>query len=326
MRTVRLGCSDLEVTPIAYGTWQFGGEWGAVDEEAAGAAIRRAHELGVNFFDTARAYGFGVSEQILGRALTAQLGGAGREQVVIATKGGLRIDEEEGLVRDSSPQWLHRALDQSLADLGLDYVDLFQLHWPDTDTPFAETGEALRELIAAGKVRHVGVSNFSAAQMAELGQTIPVETLQPPYHLFRREIEGDVLPYALAHDIGVLVYGPLAHGLLGGAMDAGTTFPDDDWRSGSDVFHGEAFERNLEVVRELQELTEERGATVSQLAIAWTLANPAVQVSIVGARRLDHLEESIGAADLQLSQGDLERIAEIMSGSTQVAGPSPESV
>jgi len=326
MRTVRLGSSDLEVTPIAYGTWQFGGDWGAVDEEAAIAAIRRAHELGVNFFDTARAYGFGISERILGRALTEQLGGAEREQIVIATKGGLRIDAEEGLVRDSSPQWLHRALDESLVDLGLDYVDLFQLHWPDTHTPFTETGEALREMVDAGKVRHVGVSNFSAEQMEELGQTIRVETLQPPYHLFRREIEREVLPYALEHDIGVLVYGPLAHGLLGGAMDAGTTFPDDDWRSNSDVFHGEAFERNLEVVRDLQELAEERGATVSRLAIAWTLAHPAVQVSIVGARRLDHLEESVGAADLQLSQEDLERIEEIMAGATQVAGPSPEGV
>jgi aryl-alcohol dehydrogenase-like predicted oxidoreductase len=325
MRTVRLGSSDLEVTPIAYGTWQFGGDWGAVDEEAAIAAIRRARELGVNFFDTARAYGFGVSERILGRALAEDLTGAERDEVVIATKGGLRIDDEEGLVRDSSSQWLHRALDQSLDDLCLDYVDLFQLHWPDMDTPFAETGEALRELVSAGKVRHVGVSNFNAAQMEELGRTIPVETLQPPYHLFRREIERDILPYALEHDIGVLVYGPLAHGLLGGAMDAGTTFPDDDWRSGSDVFHGEAFERNLEVVGKLQELAEERGVTVSQLAIAWTLANPAVQVSIVGARRLDHLEESIGAADLQLSQEDLEGIEQIMSGATPVAGPSPES-
>lgn len=325
MRTVRLGCSDLKVTPIAYGTWQFGGEWGTVDEKAAIAAILRAREQGVNFFDTARAYGFGVSERILGRALADQLKSE-REEIVIATKGGLRVDEEEGLVRDSSPQWLHRALDESLADLGLEYVDLFQLHWPDTETPLAETGEALRELVAAGKVRHVGVSNFSAEQMEELAKTVPVETLQPPYHLFRREIESAVLPYARTHDIGVLVYGPLAHGLLGGAMNAGTTFPDDDWRSNSDVFHGEAFERNLETVRELAELAEERGATVSQLAIAWTLANPDVQVSIVGARQIDHLEESIGAADLRLSQADLEQIAEIMSGATQVSGPSPEGV
>lgn len=325
MRTVRLGSSDLEVTPIAYGTWQFGGDWGAVDEEAAMVAIRRARELGVNFFDTARAYGFGTSERILGRALAEQLS-ANREELVIATKGGLRIDEEEGLVRDSSPPWLHRALDQSLTDLGLDHVDLFQLHWPDPDTPFAETGEALRQLLEAGKIRHVGVSNFSVEQMEELGRTIPVETAQPPYHLFRRAIEDDVLPYAREHDIGVLVYGPLAHGLLGGAIDAGTTFPDDDWRSGSDVFHGESFERNLETVAELQELAEERGATVSRLAIAWTLANPAVQVSIVGARGLDHIEESVGAAELQLDREDLKRINRIMAGSTQVAGPSPEGV
>lgn len=324
MRTIRLGASGLEVTPIAYGTWQFGGEWGAVDEDAAIAAIRRAHELGVNFFDTAQAYGFGVSERILGQALASQLSGAGREGVVIATKGGLRIDEDDGLVRDSSPEWLRRGVTGSLTNLGVDCIDLYQLHWPDPDTPFAETGEALRRLMAEGKIRHIGVSNFSPEQMGELGRTIPVETLQPPYHLFRREIEAEVLPYAREHEIGVLVYGPLAHGLLGGTMNERTEFPEDDWRRESDVFQGESFERNLDTVQRLSEFAAELDVTVGQLAIAWTLANPAVHVSIVGARGLDHIEESVGAAELQLDRRDLERIEEIMTGSIQVTGPSPE--
>jgi len=325
METIVLGRTGLPVTPIAYGTWQFGGEWGAVDERAAVAAIHRAVELGVNFFDTAQAYGFGVSERILGRALVDDLRSR-REELAIATKGGLRIDEERGLVRDSSPAWLRQGVEESLANLGVDHIDLYQVHWPDPEVPFAETGEALQGLVDEGKIRHVGVSNFSVKQMEELTGTRPVETMQPPYHLFRREVEEEVLPYAQANQIGVLVYGPLAHGLLGGAMDERTTFPSDDWRSGSGVFRGEEFHRNLEAVRRLAELASERGATVSQLAIAWTLANPAVHVSIVGARQLEHLEESVGAAALKLSGEDMERIEDIMDDSAQVAGPSPETV
>jgi aryl-alcohol dehydrogenase-like predicted oxidoreductase len=325
MDTVRLGVSGLEVTPIAYGTWQFGGDWGAVDEGAAIAAIREARRLGINFFDTAQAYGFGVSERILGRALADELR-ADRDAIVIATKGGLRIDEEEGLVRDSSPRWLRQGVEESLANLGVDHIDLYQLHWPDSGAPFAETGGALRELRDEGKVRHVGVSNFSVEQMEELSQALPVETVQPPYHLFRREIERDVLPYVHGRGIGVLVYGPLAHGLLGGAMSGDTTFPLDDWRSGSSLFQGETFRRNLEAVRKLSELAAERGATVSQLAVAWTLAHPAVHAAIVGARSPDHIAESVGAADLRLRDQDLAQIEEIMSDSVQVAGPSPETV
>jgi aryl-alcohol dehydrogenase-like predicted oxidoreductase len=325
MDTVKLGITGLDVTPIAYGTWQFGGDWGAVDEEAAIGAIREAQRLGVNLFDTAQAYGFGVSERILGRALAGELR-ADRDAIVVATKGGLRIDEERGLVRDSSPGWLRQGVEESLANLGLDHIDLYQLHWPDPDTPFAETGAALRELRDEGKIRHVGVSNFSVEQMEELSRALPVETAQPPYHLFRREIERDVLPYARDHEVGVLVYGPLAHGLLGGAMTGQTSFPADDWRSQSAVFQGDTFRRNLDAVRRLSDLAEERGATVSRLAIAWTLADPAVHVAIVGARSPDHIAESVGAADLRLDDEDLARIEEIMGDSVQVAGPSPETV
>jgi aryl-alcohol dehydrogenase-like predicted oxidoreductase len=325
MNKIALGVSGLEVTPIAYGTWQFGGEWGSFDEDAAVAAIRQAHDLGISFFDTAQAYGFGISERILGRALAERLASE-REQIAIASKGGLRIDDEKGLVRDSSRDWLRRGVEQSLANLGLDHLDLYQVHWPDRDTPLAETGAALQELVDEGKVRHVGVSNFSVEEMAELAHTLPVETLQPPYHLFRREIEIDVLPYAQEHDIGVLVYSPLAHGLLGGTMSEETTFPGDDWRSTSAVFRGEAFQRNLEAVRQLAELAEERGIAVSQLAIAWTLANPAVHVAIVGARQADHLAESVAAADIRLDEQDMQRIEEITSDAVAVAGPSPETV
>jgi aryl-alcohol dehydrogenase-like predicted oxidoreductase len=316
--------ADLEVSRIAFGTWQLGGDWGGFDEAEAIRAIRYARALGVNFFDTAQAYGFGASERLLGRALRDELADR-RDQVVIATKGGLRMAGEH-LVRDSSPAWLRQGVDQSLAALAVDYIDLYQVHWPDPDTPFEETALALQELVDEGKIRHVGVSNFSAAQMADFARTRPVETLQPAYHLFRREIEATALPYTRDQNIGVLVYGPLAHGLLTGAFDEHATFPPDDWRSQSDVFRGEALRRNVEKVRQLERFARERGHTVSQLAIAWTLARPGVDVAIVGSRRTAHIEESLGALDLRLTAEDLEATDRIMTGAEEVGGPSPESV
>lgn len=324
MKITTLGRSGLQVSRIAFGTWQLGGDWGQFEEDAAIAAIRRARDLGVNFFDTAQAYGFGASERLLGKALRDELT-RNRDQLVIATKGGLRMTDT-GLVRDASPEWLRQGVDASLTALGVDHIDLYQVHWPDATVPVAETAGALRELVAEGKIGHVGVSNYSAEQMAEFSETLPVETVQPPYHLFRREIEDDVLPYSEANNVGVLVYGPLAHGLLGGTLTENTTFASDDWRSKSAVFTGDTYRRNLAAVRALEKLAADRGMTVSQLAIAWTLANPAVHVAIVGARRANHIEESIASVDISLSTADLAEIDKIMATATQVAGPSPESV
>jgi aryl-alcohol dehydrogenase-like predicted oxidoreductase len=324
LKTTILGRTGLNVSRIAFGTWQLGGEWGQFDEDAAITAIRRARELGVNFFDTAQAYGFGASEQILGKALRDELAG-GRDELVIATKGGLR-QTDSGLVRDASPGSLRHGVDASLRALGIDHIDLYQVHWPDATVPAAETAGALGDLIADGKIGHVGVSNYSAAQMAEFSATLPVETLQPPYHLFRREIEDEVLPYCRAHDIGVLVYGPLAHGLLTGTMSPHTVFAPDDWRSTSGVFSGESFGRNLATVWDLAAFAADYGLTVSQLAIAWTLANPAVQVAIVGARQTAHVQDSLAAAAVSLTDAELDEIDKIMTSATQVAGPSPEGM
>jgi aryl-alcohol dehydrogenase-like predicted oxidoreductase len=320
---VRLGMTELEVSPIAFGTWQLGGEWGQFDEEDGIAAIRQARVLGVNLFDTAHGYGFGASERVLGNALRDDIEHH-RDEVVIATKGGLRMTDD-GLVRDTSLDWLRSGLDDSLAALGVDHVDLFQVHWPDPKVPFAETAGALQELVDEGKIRHVGVSNFDAQQMAEFAETRPVETLQPPYDLFRRGIEDEILGYCSEHGVGVLIYGPLAHGLLTGAMDEKTTFAPDDWRSGAPFFKGDDFRRNLEVVDELNRFAQERfGVSVSRLAIAWTLANPAVQVAIVGARHPRHIEDSVAAAELDLGKDDLEQIDRIMAGSVTMGGPHPE--
>jgi hypothetical protein len=323
LTTVRLGMTDLEVSPIAFGTWQLGGEWGEFDEDEGIAVIRHARELGVNFFDTAQGYGFGASERLLGQALRDELDNR-RHEVVIATKGGLRTTDD-GLVRDSSPDWLRGGIEASLQALDTGHIDIYQVHWPDPNVPFAETAGALQELVDEGKIRHVGVSNFDARQMAEFTRTRPVETLQPPYHLFRRDIEAEVLPYSSEHDIGVLVYGPLAHGLLTGGLDEDTEFPAGDWRRGAPFFKGEEYRRNLQTVRELQRFaSKELGSSVSQLAIAWALANPAVQVAIVGARHPRHIEESVAAADLSLSESDLEQIDRIMADSVPLSGPNPE--
>jgi aryl-alcohol dehydrogenase-like predicted oxidoreductase len=318
MERVTLGKTGLQVSPICLGTWQFGGDWGRIDRDEAKAAVRRALDLGVNFFDTAQAYGFGASEELLAEGLGDDIR---RDDVIVATKGGLRPGPE----RDSSPNWVRLGIEESLRHLGVEAIDLYQLHWPDPDVPFDATGAALIEAVEAGKVRHVGVSNFSPEQIDELSRTIPVETLQPPYHLFNREVEESVLPYCREHDVGVLAYGPLAHGLLSGHFDRDSTLPDDDWRSGSPLFSGEAFERNLDVVERLRRFAEERGATLPQLAVAWVLANPAVHVAIAGARRPAHIEGVAGALELELSEDDLRAIDGIMESAVAAAGPSPEA-
>ena len=322
MRYVRLGQTELKVSNIAFGTWAFGGDWGEADLRDSDAAIGRALELGITLFDTAQGYGFGAAEQLLAQALRGRVR---REEVVIATKGGLRL-QDGNLLRDASAGWLRQGVEASLRNLDTDYIDLYQLHWPDLHTPAAETAGALAELVAEGKIRHVGVSNYDVPQMEELSWFGPLETLQPPYHLFHREIEDQILPYAASHDLGVLVYGPLAHGLLGGRMTPDTSFPPDDWRSHSPDFTGERFRRNLEVVEQLKQFARERGIALPELAVAWTLANPAVQVAIVGARRPPQLDGTATAADRHLSADDLRRIDAIVADAVPVWGPHPEGM
>lgn len=322
MRQVRLGQTGLEVSAIAFGTWAFGGDWGAADLQDSKDAIHRALELGINLFDTAQGYGFGVAEQLLGEALRER---TRREEVIIATKGGLRMDGDR-LLRDASRRWLREGVESSLRNLGSDYIDIYQVHWPDLHTPPEETAGALEELVQEGKIRHVGVSNYDVDQMQALGRFGRVETLQPPYHLFRRDIKETILPYTAEHDIGVLVYGPIAHGLLSGRMTESTTFDADDWRSKSPDFTGETFRRNLAVVERLKGVARERDISLPQLAVAWTLANPAVHVAIVGARRPSHLEGTALAADIKLSEADLQEIDAILTDAVPVWGPHPEGM
>jgi len=312
------------VSRIAFGNWSAGGDWGQVDRDAAIAATRAALDLGITLFDTARAYGFGAAEQLLGEALRPEIQSA-RESIVIATKGGLRKDGG-ATVRDSSPSALRHDLEASLRFLGTDYVDIYQVHWPDPATPITTTAETLDGFVREGLVRSVGVSNYDPAQMTTFQQVRPIDTLQPPYHLFRRDIEKTILPFAREHGIGVLVYGPLAHGLLSGRMTTETTFAADDWRSTSDLFTGEAFRKNLAVVRDLTAFAARRNVTIAQLAIAWTLANPAVDVAIVGARSAEQIGQTTPGADLRLTPEDMAEIESMLRGEVAVGGPAPEAM
>jgi aryl-alcohol dehydrogenase-like predicted oxidoreductase len=322
MRYVRLGRTDLQVSAIAFGTWSFGGDWGTFDADQAKKTVTRALDLGITFFDTAQAYGFGASERLLADALWSQVG---RDRVIVATKGGLRKDGVT-LHRDASASWLREGVEASLRNLRTDYIDLYQVHWPDPKTPAEETGRALADLVREGKIRHAGVSNYSPLQMTELAEYGPVETDQPPYHMFHRDIEAEVLPYAEKNDIGVLVYGPLAHGLLSGAMSPQTTFAVGDWRGSSSDFKGEKFARDLELVERLKQYAASHEVTLPQLAVAWTISNPAVDVAIVGARHPAHLDDPVAAADIRLSALDRDEIDAILLDAAEIVGPAPEAM
>jgi aryl-alcohol dehydrogenase-like predicted oxidoreductase len=217
-------------------------------------------------------------------------------------------------------------VEESLRHLRTDYIDLYQVHWPDPRTPAAETGAVLNQLVDEGKIRYVGVSNYDVAQLEQLRRFVTVETVQPAYHLFRQEIDLDLLPFCADNDIGVFVYGALAHGLLGGAMTRDTRFAPDDWRSHSPDFAGETFAANLAVVAELKRFAASRGLSLAELAVAWTLAHPMIDATIMGARTPDHLSESIAAADVKLEDDDLWEIDWIMTSAVPVLGPAPEGM
>ncbi|WP_031469374.1 aldo/keto reductase [Sciscionella sediminilitoris] len=315
MRTTRLGRSELNVSRIAFGTWQIGGDWGSFEIETVKQAIRYAREAGINFFDTAQAYGFGASEQLLGEALREELRG-NRDELVIATKGGILPGAERS--RLATRANLRDGVEQSLRALGVEHIDLYQVHWPDPDTPAEETAGALQELVDEGKIRHAGVSNYDAEQLAAFDAVRPVETLQPPYHLLRREIEGSALPYTREHDIGVLVYSPLGSGLLTGSWTAETSFAEDDWRAKASAFTGDALRRNLDVVERLKEFGAARGLSVAQVALAWALAKDGVHVAIVGSRRKESIADSAAAAEIELSAADIAEIERIAADGVQI--------
>lgn len=319
-----LGDTDLEVSRVCLGTWQFGGDWGSVDEATAKQIVERALELGINTFDTAEAYGWGRAERILGEVLS-KLDAARREELVIATKGGLRPGDGGRNLRDASPGCLTEGLEGSLERLGVDAVDLYQVHWPDLSTPFGETAATMRSFKEDGLARAIGVSNHDVDQLAAFEQEASLDAVQPPYHLLRRDAEASILPYCGRNGIGVLSYGTLAHGLLTGKYGPDASFPEEDWRSGNPWFQGEPLERNAQVVEELAEVAEDRDVTVAQLAIAWVLYHPAVDTAIVGAKRPEHVEAVAEAAELSLSRQTFDQIHRCLDDAVGMGGTTPET-
>jgi aryl-alcohol dehydrogenase-like predicted oxidoreductase len=286
MEQINIGSSGLKTSRIGLGTWAIGGwMWGGSDEAQSIATIRAAIERGVTLIDTAPVYGFGHSEEIVSKALAE---GALRDKVCIATKVGLAWNGGKPY-RDSRPARIRQEIEDSLRRLRTDVIDLYQVHWPDLETSIAETARTLEELRRAGKIRAIGVSNYSPAQMDAFRADVRLDAVQPPYNLFEREIEADVLPYAEANGLTVLSYGALCRGLLSGKITTGTTFEGDDLRKIDPKFQGEQLHQYLAAVDELGKLARERfGKSVLSLAVRWVL-DQGPTIALWGARKPDHL-------------------------------------
>ena len=299
---LRLGGTDLNLSVLGLGTWAMGGPdwpygWGPQDEGESVAAIHRAVSHGINWIDTAPVYGLGAAEEVVRRAL-ASLPRA--ERPLVFTKCGL-VWKGRSVRQRLGEKSIRREAEASLRRLGVEAIDLYQIHWPNSDT-IVEAWRTLVALRREGKVRHIGVSNFDVRQMERLRPIAPVESLQPPYSLARREIEEEVLPYCLAQGIGVIVYSPLESGLLSGKMtrERIEALPDSDWRKRKgEEFREPKLTRNLALAERLRESAAIQGVSPAALAVAWTLKHPAVTGAIVGARRPDQIDEVIRAAEIE---------------------------
>jgi aryl-alcohol dehydrogenase-like predicted oxidoreductase len=294
MERMTIGASGVTTSRIGLGTWAIGGwMWGGADEAQSIATIRSAVERGVTLIDTAPVYGFGVSEEVVGKAIAE---GRLRDKVQIATKVGLSWEDGKPF-RDSSPARIRQELEASLRRLRTDVIDLYQVHWPDRGTPIAQTAQALGELRREGKIRAIGVSNFSPAQTDAFNAVTPLDAVQPPYNLFEREIEADVLPHARAAGLTVLAYGALCRGLLAGRITAQTIFTGDDLRKQDPKFQGERLRRYLSAAEALKTLARERFDTsLPALAVRWIL-DQGPTIALWGARRpaqLDPVDEVSG--------------------------------
>jgi aryl-alcohol dehydrogenase-like predicted oxidoreductase len=310
LKTTQLGQTGLEITRVGFGAWAIGGGgwefgWGPQQDEQSIAAIQRAVELGVNWIDTAAAYGFGHSEEIVGRAL------AGVEaRPYVFTKASLLEGPGRRVVHSLKRDSILREAHASLERLGVDAIDLYQIHWPVPDEDIEEGWSAFAELKEQGLVRHIGVSNFDVEQLQRIQQIAPVETLQPQYSLIERDIERETLPLAERDGIGVIVYSPMASGLLTGAMtrERIAGLPDDDWRKHDDRFREPELTRNLALVERITAVADRHDSVPGAVAIAWTLSNPAVDGAIAGFRSPDQVDPLIDAANLELTEDDITTI------------------
>jgi aryl-alcohol dehydrogenase-like predicted oxidoreductase len=321
-----LGRSDLKITPIGIGAWAIGGgewkfAWGPQDDQESIGAIRAGLDHGINWIDTAAVYGLGHSETVVGQAIKGL-----RTRPYIFSKCSLVWDDSGKISHNLQAASIRREAQSSLKRLGVDTIDLYQIHWPawegnpESASPgsIEEAVGALAKLQAEGKIRHIGVSNFNAQQMQRALSVAPIASLQPPYSLLATEVEVSTLPFARDHQIGVIVYSPMASGLLSGSMtrERIAGLPEDDWRKHSPNFQEPLLSRNLRLVETLRAIGRRHNATPGEVAIAWTLRNPAVTGAIIGVRSAQQVSGIAGAADVKLSPND---ILEIEQGLTRRA-------
>ena len=310
LRKAPLGKTGLEITRVGFGAWALGGAdydwgWGAQDDEDSIATIHHALELGINWIDTAAQYGFGHSEEVVGRALEGL-----PERPYVFTKGGQPEGPGRTTLQSLERDSLRRELEGSLSRLRLEAIDLYQIHWPIPDEEIEEGWSTLAELKDEGLVRHIGVSNFDVEQLRRIQSIAPVETLQPPYSLVSRDVEDEILPFAEQEGIGVIVYSPMASGLLSGAMtrERIASLPENDWRKKSERFQEPQLSAHLALVELLRSVADRHGTTPGAVAVAWTLLNPAVDAAIVGFRRPDQVGPLIAAAALDLGEDEVKEI------------------
>ncbi len=324
MQTRQLGTSDLHIHPVVLGAWAIGGSmWGGQDEQRSVDAIIASIDAGVNLIDTAPVYGLGKSEELVGRAIRGR-----RDKVLIATKCGLIWDRPEGTLRftmvdvdesrrpihyDMSPPAVRRGIEDSLRRLGTDVIDLLQIHWPDPAIPTDQMFEEMLRLRQEGKVRWLGVSNFTRPELEVAKRVAGIVSQQPQYNLLERGIEADVLPWCRREQVGVIVYSPMGRGLLTGKYGADHQFPANDHRAGIRWFTPEWRPRVLAALDKARPIAAAHGASLGNLAVAWTLAQPGVTGAIVGARDAAQAEENARAATLRLSEAELKTLSDLFA-------------
>jgi aryl-alcohol dehydrogenase-like predicted oxidoreductase len=310
LQTTQLGTTGLVITRVGFGAWAIGGGgwefgWGPQDDDQSIAAIHHALERGVNWIDTAAAYGFGRSEGVVGRALAGLA-----QRPYVFTKASLLEGPGHRVVHSLQREDILREAEASLARLGIDAIDLYQLHWPIPEPDIEEGWSALAELKEQGLVRHIGVSNFDTDQLRRIQSIAPVETLQPQYSLVEREAEEELLPFAEREGIGVIVYSPMGSGILTGRMTRQRIqdLPADDWRRHDPRFREPRLGRSLALVERLRTVADRHGTTPGAVAVAWTLRDPAVDGAIVGFRRPDQVDPILAAAGLELGDAEIAHI------------------
>lgn len=305
-----LGNSDVQISPVAMGCWPIAGMTSVnVNDKDSRATLTAAFESGVNFFDTAYCYGAnGESERLIGEVL-----GANREEIVYATKGGIHWTEDQQRVHDACPETLKAECETSLARLGTNHVELYYLHAPDPTVSIRESAGAIADLIQAGKVRFAGVSNVNLQQLRDFQSECPVTAIQPPYNMLQREIEAELVPYCLAHDISILVYWPLMKGLLAGKLKRDHVFAANDGRAKYPMFQGTEWQKNQDFLDELRTIAASIGKTVSELVVNWTVQQSGITAALCGAKRGKQITETAAAMTWKLTPDQLQQIDEAIT-------------